>query len=148
MNETQTTWKTANNTCNSLGGSLLAIQNQLEQGTIIWFIDSSLHYFLIIRRIRFTHISYHLDYCLPEFFFIIKDYILSLVNLKTPGLWIDLNRLERETFRNQNNKPLLFTNWDRDQPKSQQRVQPLELRGSLQYKVVISFIIFCIEILI
>lgn len=74
------------------------------------------------------------------FFFIIKDYILSLVNLKTPGLWIDLNRLERETFRNQNNKPLLFTNWDRDQPKSQQRVQPLGLRGSLQYKVLISFI--------
>lgn len=35
LNETQTTWKTANNTCNSLGGSLLAIQNQLEQGTII-----------------------------------------------------------------------------------------------------------------
>lgn len=74
------------------------------------------------------------------FFFIIKDYILSLVNLKTPGLWIDLNRLERETFRNQNNKPLLFTNWDRDQPKSQQQVQPLGLRGSLQYKVLISFI--------
>lgn len=35
LNETQTTWKTANSTCNSLGGSLLAIQNQLEQGTII-----------------------------------------------------------------------------------------------------------------
>lgn len=141
MNETQTTWKTANSTCNSLGGSLLAIQNQLEQGTInIWFIDTSLHYFLIIWCIRFTHISYHLDYCLTEFFFIIKDYILSLVNLKTPGLWIDLNRLEKETFRNQNNKPLLFTNWDRGQPKSQQQVQPLGLRGSLQYKVLISFI--------
>lgn len=92
LNETQTTWQTANTTCFSLGGSLLTIQNQLEQ-----------------------------------------DYILSLVNLKTPGLWIDLNRLERETFRNQNNKPLLFTNWDRDQPKSQQ-VQPLGLRGILQYK--------------
>lgn len=136
MNETQTTWKTANSTCNSLGGSLLAIQNQLEQGTIIRFIDTSLHYFLITRHIRFTHI----DYCLAGFFFIIKDYILSLVNLRTPGLWIDLNRLEKETFRNQNNKPLLFTNWDRDQPKSQQQVQPLGLRGSLQYKVLISFI--------
>lgn len=59
--------------------------------------------------------------------------------MKTPGLWIDLNRLERETFRNQNNKPLLFTNWDRDQPKSQQ-VQPLGLRGILQYKVLTSII--------
>lgn len=46
------------------------------------------------------YISFYLDYCLVEFFFIIKDYILSLVNLKMFGLWIDLNRLEREIFWN------------------------------------------------
>lgn len=62
-----------------------------------------------------------------------QDYILSLVNLKTPGVWIDLNRLEGETFRYQNNKPLLYTNWDGDQPKSRQ-VQPFGLRGSIQYQ--------------
>ena len=101
LDDSIVTWELANHSCHSNGGSLLRIQNQIEQGTY-YQTDWLCTFFFLC--------------CFKLFNFVFKDYVMSLINSNINSLWIDFNRIESETFRYTNSVPVTYTKWDKNQP--------------------------------
>lgn len=124
-------WKDAQSICSSFEGSLVAIEDEIEQGggkvncTTIWwmanFIYNHQDCFVVVflsssvgNAALFFFLVCFLCFCCHAIFF--AAYITMLLQGSSVGVWIGLR--DEDTMKWTSGKPVTYTNWSPIEPKS------------------------------